>query len=194
MNLRKLLKLFHIIGTVWLALCAAFLLVVALRQAGAGWWIVFSLSGFSGVAFFLLMSIYLFAIFRGVTRKQLSLEHPLTTSPVYFFFYDMCPLLGTLAGFVTILTVAFMSAVEKAGIIAEGTLGMTFLIWIIGDPVISLTEGVLPSSVKYRRDRLALEKEKKENRDKEKQELLEQMGPDPHTHRRRPGESFKHLF
>lgn len=173
MKLRTLLKLLHIIGTVWLALCAAFLLIIALRQAGVGWWVVFSLSGYSGVALFLLLSIYLFAIFRGVTRKQMSREHPLTTSPVYIFFYDLCPLLGTLAGLASIYTISAINPLEKISIVAEGTLAMTFLIWIFGDPLISLAEGALPSSTALRRQRLAVEKENKKKREKEKQSLLE---------------------
>lgn len=172
MNLRKLLKLLHITGTVWLALCAAFLLIVALRHAGVGWWVVFSLGGYSSVAFFLLLSIYLFAIFRGVTRKQMSREHPLTTSPIYILFYDLCPLLGTLAGLVSIYTISANNPLEKISIIVEGTLAMTFLVWIFGDPIISLAEGALPSSTAFRQQRLARARQDKKKREKEKQALL----------------------
>lgn len=175
MNLRKLLKLLHITGTLWLALCAAFLLVLALRQAGVGWWVVFSLSGFSSVVFFFLLCIYLFAIFRGVVRKQMAREHPLTTSPAYILFYDLCPLLGTLAGLCSIRIMSVPSPLEILSIITEGTLTMTFLVWILGDPVISMAEGFLPSSAASRQQRLTLEIQDKQQREEEKQRLLEQI-------------------
>ncbi len=175
MNLRKLLKLLHISGTVWLALCAASLLIVALRQAGVGWWVVFSLGGFSSVAFFFLLSIYLFAIFRGVTRKQMAREHPLTTSPVYIVFYDLCPFLGALAGLISLGMMPFISPLEIVSITTEGALAMTFLVWILGDPFISLAEGALPASAALRRQRLALENQVREKREEEKHRLLEQI-------------------
>ncbi len=175
MSLRRLLKLLHITGTLWLALCAAFLLVLALRQAGVGWWIVFSLSGFSGVAFFFLLSIYLFAIFRGVMRKQMAREHPLTTSPAYILFYDLCPFLGALAGLASLGLLSVLSSLEILSITAEGTLAMTFVVWILSDPLISVAEGILPSSTVSRRERLAIENQARQHREEEKHRLLEQI-------------------
>jgi hypothetical protein len=175
MSLRRLLKLLHITGTLWMALCAAFLLVLALRQAGVGWWIVFSLSGFSGVAFFFLLSIYLFAIFRGVMRKQMAREHPLTTSPAYILFYDLCPFLGALAGLASLGLLSVLSSFETLSITAEGTLAMTFVVWILSDPLISVAEGILPSSTVSRRERLALENQARRQREEERYRLLEQI-------------------
>ncbi len=175
MSPRKLLKSLHVTGTAWLAVCAAFLLIVALRQAGVGWWVVFSLSGYSGVAFFLLLSIYLFAIFRGVTRKQMSREHPLTTSPAYILFYDLCPFLGTLAGLFSAYAFSTTTFFETSSIVVEGTLAMTFLVWIFCDPLISLAEGALPSSVASRRERIAEEKERKQIQQAEREAIWEKI-------------------
>jgi len=175
MNLRRVLKLMHVTGTLWLALCASFLLILALRQAGVGWWVVFSLSGFSGVAFFFLLSIYLFAIFRGVTRKQMAREHPLTTSPAYILFYDLCPFIGALAGLISLGLLSILSPLEILSITAEGTLAMTFVVWILSDPFISAAEGLLPASVAAKRERLAMENQARQQKEEEKQHLLEQI-------------------
>jgi hypothetical protein len=150
-------------------------LVLALRQAGIGWWVVFSLSGFSGAAFFLLLCIYLFAIFRGVMRKQMAREHPLTTSSAYILFYDLCPLLGAIAGLVSLRIVSALNPLEILSITTEGTLAMTFLVWIFGDPIISLAEGLLPSSAASRQQRLAQENQVRQQREEEKNRLLEQI-------------------
>lgn len=136
---------------------------------------VFSVSGFSGIAFLFLMSIYLFAVFRGVVRKQLSQEHPLTSSPSYLLFYDSCPFWGTLAGLISAGPIDAGSALELANLAAEGALAMTFLIWIIGDPLLGLLENLLPASAAARRERLALEKENRRRREENRRRLLEQI-------------------
>ncbi|HOL89725.1 MAG TPA: hypothetical protein PK965_10960, partial [Anaerohalosphaeraceae bacterium] len=174
MKLRHLLKLLHVAGTVWLIGCAAFLLIVALRQAGAGWWVIFSVSGFSGIAFLFSTSIYLFAVFRGVVRKQLAEEHPLTSSGIYLLFYDSCPILGSLAGLISAEAIA-AAPLEWFSLAAEGSLIMTFLIWILGDPLLGLAEGLLPSCAAARRARLAAETETRRRRQENRQRLLEQI-------------------
>lgn len=174
MKLRILLKFLHVAGTVWLTVCAAFLLIISLRQAGAGWWLVFSVSGFSGIAFLLLMSVYLFALFRGVTRKQLIKEHPLTSSGFYLLFYDACPLLGTLAGLISAGAAASTALLEWLSFAAEGALAMTFLVWIVGDPLLGLVETFLPACAAARRERLAAEAEDRRRRQEDRRRLLEQ--------------------
>lgn len=169
------LKFFHIAGTFWLSSCAAFLLIVALRQAGAGWWVIFSVGGFSGIAFLLLVSVYLFAIFRGVVRKQLSQEHPFTSSGFYLLFYDSTPFLGTLAGLISAQAVVAAGVLEWLSLAAEGALTMTFLVWIIGDPLLGLVETLLPSCAAARRERLAAEAENRRRRQENRQRLLEQI-------------------
>ena len=151
----RLLKRIHIGGTAWLMLSAGYVLVIALRQAGARWWVVFSLTGLSTIPFFLLLSVYLFAIFRGVTRNQINCEHPLTTSVPYTVFYDICPFLGSLAGFLSSFQISSLSPSAGLCLIAEGALATTFLIWIFIDPLAGVIESLLPSCAAYRRIRLA---------------------------------------
>ncbi len=175
MALHKLLKFLHISGTVWLTVCAGFLLILALRQAGVSWWVVFSVSGFSGVAFLFLLSVYLFAVFRGVTRKQLFQEHPLTSSGFYLVFYDACPFLGTIAGLISAGAISASAPLELLSLAAEGSLVMTFLVWILGDPFLGLFETFLPASTAARRERLLIEKENRRQREENRRRLLEQI-------------------
>ena len=95
----RTLKRVHLASTVWFIVCVGHILVLALRQAGVNWWVVFSLSGYGVLIVLLLISLYLFAIFRGVARSQKTeIEHPLTTTIYYSVFYDISPFLGLLAG------------------------------------------------------------------------------------------------
>ena len=81
---KKILKLLHIAGTGWFVLCVAALLVIVLREAQVRWWVIFSLSGYSAVFCFVLISLYLFAIFRGTVRNaKTDSQHPLTSSISY---------------------------------------------------------------------------------------------------------------
>ena len=99
MSWKKTSKLVHFFSTIWFVLSAAYVFVLVLLQAGKSWWVITSLSSYSVLMAFLLISLYLFAVFRGVSRSQKSLiEHPLTTSVYYSFFYDVSPFLGALAG------------------------------------------------------------------------------------------------
>lgn len=168
------LKLTHFASTAWFTLSAGYILVSALRQAGFHWWVIFSLSGYSALLVFLLISLYLFAIFRGVARDQKTeIEHPLTTSIYYLVLYDVSPFLGALAGCLGMIGVnkvgQFMSGV------ALGTLGATFLIWILIDPAAGLIEMLLPSVREHRRDRLAQAKAMREKERLAKQRLLAQV-------------------
>jgi hypothetical protein len=95
----RTLKSVHLAGTIWFILCVGFILVLALRQAGVNWWIIFSLSGPSALIILLLVSLYLFAVFRGAGASQkIELEHPLTSTDYYMMFYVVAPFLGALAG------------------------------------------------------------------------------------------------
>ena len=95
----KKLKSIHVASTAWFVLSVGYILVFALRQAGFQWWIIFSLSGHSVLIAFLLVSLYSFALFKGVSRNQLiEAEHPLTSTNYYMMFYVAIPFLGGLAG------------------------------------------------------------------------------------------------
>lgn len=175
MTLRKILKLIHLSGICGLSMAAVFLLLVALRQVGVQWWVIFSFSGYSAVLFVFLLNVYLFAFFQGVVRSKLASEHPLTTSLPYMAFYDLCPLLGGIAGLITAVSIIEMSWLGKFSIIAEGTLGLTFLVWIGIDPVLGVAEGFIPECAQLRRQRLAEAAHLRQRREQENQALLENL-------------------
>ncbi len=171
MSRRDELKLVHIVSTLWFILCVGFLLVLALRQAGANWLIVFSLSGHGFLIVLVLVSLYLFAIYRGISSSQnVQPEHPLTTTRYYAGFYVTTPLLGSLAGFLGMIGAGSVSRFLTG--IAMGTLGVTFFVWVVVDPALGLLELLLPTSRKHRARRLAENRALKEQRQRERDALL----------------------
>lgn len=174
MNRKKASKMCHFVSTLWFLLSASYIFVLALLQAGKSWWFIASLSGYSLIIVFLLISLYLFAIFRGVARSQKSqIEHPLTTSAYYSLFYDLSPFLGALAGGLSAIELSRIS--HYLLVMATGSLWMTFLVWIIVDPIAGLLEMLLPSSYRHRRKRLAEAKIMHENERLSKQHLLVEL-------------------
>ena len=175
MSVRRTLKITHLASTVWFVACIGYILALTLRQAGVRWWVIFSLSGHSVVIVLLLMSVYLFAIFRGVSRKQEVVEHPLTSTNYYMFLYGVSPFLGALAGCIGMIGVNNRVTQYLLGI-ALGTLGTTFLVWVIVDPVTGLVETLLlPASRKHRAERLAQAKAQREEKQKERERLLAEV-------------------
>lgn len=169
-NLRRV----HIASTVWFVLAVAYILVLTLRQAGVKWWVVFSLSGHGLLIASVLVSLYLFAMFRGISSSQkVQREHPLTSTTYYAVFYVSAPFLGGLAGCLG------MMGARTAGQFLLGvsisTLGITFLVWVILDPVIGLLEMLLPASRRHRTQRLAQARAEKESRNKQREHLLAQV-------------------
>jgi len=174
MSRRNIIKLVHFAGTAWFMLCVGYILVLALRQAGVNWWIIFSLSGHSVLLIFLLISLYLFAIFRGVGRNQkIEVEHPLTSTNYYIVLYVAAPFLGGLAGCLGMIGVNRISQFLLG--IALGTSATTFLVWVIVDPVTGLLEMLLPVSLKHRVERLAQAKAQRERRRKDRERLLAEV-------------------
>lgn len=173
MEFRQVIRRIHIGGTAWFMVCSVVLLVIALREAGAGWLLIFSLSGFSAVLIGLLISIYMFAIFRGVVRYHEPIEHPLTTSPYYIALYDSGPFLGALAGLVGSIGQATIGQILIT--IATGTLSLTFILWIVIDPLIGLTENLLPKSRHARKRRLIEIRAAKHRQQQESLELLNRI-------------------
>jgi large-conductance mechanosensitive channel len=170
-------KWLHFASTGWFMLCVGYILVSALRQAGLHWWVIFSLSGYSAILVFLLVGLYIFAIFRGVDRSQkIEIEYPLTSTNCYTAFYDISPLLGGFAGYIGSIGVSRVSGLIIG--IALGTLVTTFLMWIVVDPAIAFIEKLLPASRKHRLERLsrakALRQEQKEKRERLLAEILSQ--------------------
>ena len=98
MRRQNALRTVHIVSTVWFILCVGYILALGLRQAGVGWWVVFSLSGHGALIALVLVSLYLFAVFRGISSSQkVQVEHPLTTTTHYAVFYVATPILGSMA-------------------------------------------------------------------------------------------------
>src|SRR4030042_6111558 len=144
MNRQNILKLIHFASTAWFVLSVSFMLVLALRQAGKSWWVIISLSGYTAPIVFLLMCLYLFAIFRGAARSQkIEIEHPLTTSFYYAVFYDVSPFLGTFAG--ALAAIQGSSTSYYLLVAATGCFWATFLVWIIVDPAAGLLEMLSPA-------------------------------------------------
>jgi hypothetical protein len=172
MSSGRVLKLVHFSSTAWLVASAGILLILALRQAGASWWLIFSLSGYSAVLIFLLISLYLFAIFRGVVHPA-KREHPLTTSIYYMTFYDVSPFLGVLAGVMS--TLGSSNTVQQLATICDGSLATTFFVWIVLDPVIGSIEMMLPASRASRRQRQNLAKAIREKQQVDNEQLLARL-------------------
>jgi hypothetical protein len=176
MSRRNTLKLIHLASTVWFITCIGYILALTLRQAGVRWWVIFSLSGYSAVIVLLLMSIYLFAIFRGVGSSQkIEAEHPLTNTDYYALLYVVVPFLGALASCIGMIGLNNRISQYLLGI-ALGTLGATFLVWMIVDPVTGLLEMLLlPASRRHRTERLAQTKAQREKKQKERERLLAEV-------------------
>jgi hypothetical protein len=154
MNAKTVLKRIHVVGTIWFMICVGYMLILALRQVGFNWWLIFSLSGHSALMVFLLVSLYLFAFMRGVGNSQhISLEHPLTSTDYYMGFYVSAPLLGGLAAVLGMVSDIKDFRHFLLGL-ALGTLGVTFAIWVIIDPSAGLIEMLLPTSRRSRNRRL----------------------------------------
>ncbi len=170
---KRIFKLIHFASTAWFVVCAAFLITLAMRHVGAAWWLIFSLSGYSAVLTFVLVSIYLFAVYRGVVRSRTEQEYPLTSSIYYSAFYDICPYLGALAGLMGQIPGGTLISLFSS--VAIGSLAMTFLVWIIVDPAVCLVEMCLPASRKLRRRRMAEAKSERQHRRLESDRLLVEL-------------------
>jgi len=174
MRRRVDLRIAHIASTAWFVICVGYILVLALRQAGVHWWVVFSISGQGALIILLLVSLYLFAIFRGISSSQkVQVEHPLTSTIYYAVFYVSAPFLGCLSGLLGMIGTNSVSQFLLG--IAMGTLGTTFLVWVIVDPLIGLLEMLLPVSRKHRAQRLAQAKAERHKKQKARVRLLEDV-------------------
>jgi hypothetical protein len=175
MSTQRTLKSIHLAGTVWFIFCIGYIFVLTLRQAGVNWWIVFSLSGHGLLIALVLISLYLFAIFRGISSSQkVAIEHPLTSTNYYRIFYVMTPLLGAVAGCLGMIGVS--SAAQFSLGVALGTLGATFLVWVIVDPLVGLLEMLLPkTSRQHRAERTAAAKALRQSKQQDRDNLLKQV-------------------
>lgn len=186
----RTLKTIHLASTAWFMLCVGYVLVLALREVGFHWWHILSLSGHSAVIVLLLVSLYLFAIARGVSRAQeIEIEHPLTSTDYYMAFYVATPFLGGVAGSLGMVGVSAPGQF-LAGT-ALGTLGTTFLVWVIVDPAAGLAEMLLPASRKHRTERLARAEAQREKRRENHEKLLAEVFAKDESDRHRWQELLK---
>jgi signal transduction histidine kinase len=171
MTTRQALRLTHVVSTIWFVACIGYILVLELHRAGFHWWLIFSLSSHSALVVLLLISLYLFALFRGVGEaQQIEVEHPLTTTSYYMAFYVAAPLLGGLAG--TLGMVGDPHLVKFFLGVAMGALGTTFVVWVIVDPIAGLAEMFLPASRKHRLERFAQVEAQRRTRQEKREQLL----------------------
>lgn len=184
MSVRRTLKITHLASTVWFMLCIGYLFVLVLHQAGFNWWLIFSLSGHSALLIFLLISLYLFAIFGATsTGRETTIEHPLTSSGPYLAFYVSAPLLSVLAGAIAMAGETRITQFLSG--IALGTFAVTFLTWVIADPLASMLETLTPTSREHRLQRLAEGKRQREERQRNREELLDRLFAQQEQDRRR---------
>lgn len=170
----NILRTLHVVSTTWFIVCIGFVLLNAARQAGIRWWLIFSLSGYSAVLLFILLSLYLFTIFRGLSMDpHLAAEHPLTSSQQYNFLYTIAPFLGGITG--CLAGIGIDSRIEVFYRAAIGTFVATFAGWVIADPAIAVLEGLLPASRRHKAQRLAREQAIREQLEQERQRLLGQV-------------------
>jgi hypothetical protein len=171
MNYKKMLRAFHLAGTVWFMLCLVYLLVLVLRQAGFNWWAIFTLSGHLVLLVMLLVSLYLFSIFRGASDSiTLQNEHPLTSSVYYMAFYVCAPLLGGAVGLFVMFQETKFEAIFSG--IALATMATTFLTWVVVDSTAGSLEMLTPDARKHRSARLADMKLKKQQHEEHRKQLL----------------------
>jgi hypothetical protein len=163
---------------------AAYVIVFALRQAGVNWGLIFSLSGYGAAIGFLLVSAYLYAIFRdnGQDPRQ-TVEHPLSNTRQYMALYSLMPFLGSLAGLYCTIDADTVRYALLA--IAMGTLMTTFFFWIIADPAISFAEMTLPQSRKHRHERHAIVRAEREQKQRNREKMLAEVIEQEKNHEQR---------
>ncbi len=178
---KRILRSLHLASTAWFIVCVCYIMVLALRQAGFKWWVIFSLSGHSALVIFLLVSLYLFAFLRGVGKSQkVEIEHPLTSTYYYKTFYVITPFIGGVAGCLGMIGVSTIGQFLPG--IVLGTLGTTFLVWVIVDPLTGTLETLLPASRKHRSERHAEAKALREEKQKNRERLLKEVLAQEETH------------
>ena len=175
MVLPTIRRYLHMAGTAWFATCMVCVLVLSLRQANVRWMVLFPLAGPGALALLLLISIYLFAIFRGISGTHtLVAEHPITSTRYYKGFYVTTPFWGSLAG--CLGTTEFRPVSEFLLTVALGSLFMTFLVWVIMDPTIGLLETMVsPSARRALVRRRAQERHEAKARNLKRETLLQQV-------------------
>jgi len=164
----------HLASTILFMLCLGYVFILAMRQAGFNWFVIFSLSGQSALIVLLLVSLYLFAMFRGASPSSDSqIEHPLTGTFYYIVFYISAPFLGAIAG--ALSTIGTTRVGDILDGIVMGTISATFFTWVVVDPVTGLLELLAPEPKKHRAARLAKMQIQKQLEEENRQKMLATM-------------------
>ncbi len=167
----------HFLSTVWFILCIGTIVAQSLRQAGLEWWQIISISGYSVVTVLFFVSVYLFAVFRGVHRhSEPDVEHPITCQKVYKILYSFTPFLGFAAGLCSQIDVEGKTSLANWLIVgAMGTFLITISNWVILDPMITILEGYFPDAREKRNVRLEAQRIEREQIQLKRQQLLEEL-------------------
>ncbi len=170
----RILQKLHFISTLWFALSVIFIVALSLYQAGYNWFIIFSLSGYSIGLLYPIIAFYILAVFKGTQRaEEPEIEHPLTNTAIYNIFYSLCPLLGACSGLFS-----FQVGIGKSEFILNlsvATLIVTFMVWIIIDPLVTVIENNIPGAHEHRQKRQEAERLEQERLARERDELLQEM-------------------
>ena len=179
----------HLASTILFMLCLGYVFILAMRQAGFNWFVIFSLSSQSALIIVLLVSLYLFAMFRGASpSSNTQKEHPLTGTSYYIAFYVSAPFLGAIAGVLSMIDTTKVSSLLDG--IALGTIGATFLTWVIVDPVTGLLELLAPEPKKHRAERLAQAQIQKQLEQENRKKMLDRVFEQEKENQRQWRDSF----
>jgi hypothetical protein len=189
MGTRNAIKMIHLASTVLFMLCLGYVFILAMLQAGFNWFVIFSLSSQSALIVVLLVSLYLFAMFRGVSpSNNTQKEHPLTSTSYYIAFYISAPFLGAIAGILSMIGTTKVGSLP--GGIALGAIGATFLTWVVVDPVTGLLESLAPEPKKHRVERLARMRIQKQLEQENRKKMLDRVFEQEKENERQWRESF----
>jgi hypothetical protein len=119
----------------------------------------------------LLVSLYLFTIFRGAGKgPDMQKEHPLTSTTYYMAFYVTTPFLGAIAGMLGMMDETRITSLLESA--ALGTIVATFLTWIVVDSITGSAELLMPQPRKHRAQRLTEAKLQKQQEKANREQLL----------------------
>lgn len=180
---RRFFKLLHFFNSGIFVISSAYIFVYALHKVGKSWLFIASLSSYSTMIIIFFLSFYLFAVYRGISSGQnVKDEHPLTTSLPYLLFYNISSLYGVFA--VWLVSVSIYTTADYFLRISIGAVASTFLMWIIIDPLVGLSEMLLPSSRMHRHVRNLQTQELRKKDIEEKQNILNEINRSGQNDRR----------
>lgn len=155
---RYISRMTHLLGMIWFFLCTGYIFAWIILRANSGWIVAISLSGYSTALVLFLICFFLFAVFHRLGKSQIiQLEHPLTSTGFYGLCYNTSSFIGALAG--VLAAIGTDGTSNYPLLIAAGSFLVTFVVWLILDPLLAAAEMLLPQSRQNRAIRLAQVKE-----------------------------------